>query len=75
VEEVTLATLGEPPPSQPAASKANAATATTEVRMSGRRQRIMFGSLQSPSATTALGVGPDNVVHLGEAAEWWFAAE
>jgi len=22
-----------------------------------------------------LAVGPDNVVHLGEAAEWWFAAE
>ena len=47
VEEATLATPGEPPPPQPAASSENAATATTEVRMSGRRQRTMFGSFQS----------------------------
>ena len=42
--EATLATLAEPPPPQPAASSENAATATTEARMSGRRQRMMFGS-------------------------------
>jgi hypothetical protein len=45
VEEATLATPGEPPPPQPAARNENAATATTELRMSGRRQYIMFGSL------------------------------
>jgi hypothetical protein len=47
MEEATLATLGEPPPPQPAASSENATTATTDVRMTGRRQRTMFGSLQS----------------------------
>jgi hypothetical protein len=48
VEEATLATPpGEPPLPQPAANSDNAATAMTEVRMSGRRQRTMFGSLQS----------------------------
>jgi hypothetical protein len=39
VEEARLATpAAEPPPPQPAASMANAATATTELRISGRRQ-------------------------------------
>ena len=47
VEEATLATPAEPPPPQPAASSANAATRTTEARMSGLRQRTMFGSLRS----------------------------
>jgi hypothetical protein len=48
VEEATLATRGEPPPlPQPAASSEKAATATTEGRMSGRRQRMMCGSFQS----------------------------
>jgi hypothetical protein len=43
--EATLATPGEPPPPpQPAASSAKAAIATTEVRMIGRRQRMMFRS-------------------------------
>jgi hypothetical protein len=47
VEEATLATLGEPPPPQPAASSAHAATATRELRMSGRRQHMLFGSFHS----------------------------
>jgi hypothetical protein len=47
VEEATLATPGEPPPLQPAANSEDAATATTEVRMSGRRQHMIFGSFQS----------------------------
>jgi hypothetical protein len=47
VAEATLATPDEPPPPQPAASSENAATATTEARMSERRQLTMFGSFQS----------------------------
>jgi hypothetical protein len=47
VLEATLATPEETPPPQPAASRENAATATLEATMSGRRQRIMFGSFQS----------------------------
>jgi hypothetical protein len=47
VEEATLATLAEPPPPQPAARSAKAATAKTEARISGREQRISFGSFQS----------------------------
>jgi hypothetical protein len=39
VEEATLATRGEPPPPQPAASSENATAATIEARNSGRRQR------------------------------------
>ena len=42
VEEVTLATPGDPPPPQPAASSADAATRTVEAMMSGLRQRTMF---------------------------------
>jgi hypothetical protein len=47
VEEATFATPGELPPPHPAASSDNAATATTEARMSGLRQRTMFGSFRS----------------------------
>ena len=37
--------LGEPPPLQPAARSEHPTTATSEVRVSGRRQRMMFGFL------------------------------
>jgi hypothetical protein len=47
VEEATLATPGEPPLPQPAASSGHAATATIETRMSGGRHRTIFGSFQS----------------------------
>jgi hypothetical protein len=43
VEEATLATRGEPPPPQPAASSENATAATLEARKSGRRQRNFMG--------------------------------
>src|SRR5215831_473516 len=39
-EETTFATPGEPPLPQPAASSANATTATTELTMMGHRRRI-----------------------------------
>jgi hypothetical protein len=46
-EEPTRATPGEPPLPQPAVRSEDAATAARDVRMSGRRQRMMFGSFQS----------------------------
>jgi hypothetical protein len=47
VEEATLATPGEPPLPQPAASSEHAASAKTEARISGGRHRTIFGSFQS----------------------------
>jgi hypothetical protein len=38
--EATFATPGEPPLPQPAASTANATTATTELTMMGHRRRM-----------------------------------
>ena len=40
---------------------------------------LAFAVLRIGGGATGLGivlaVGPDSVVHLGEPAEWWFAAE
>jgi hypothetical protein len=64
VEEATLATLGEPP-AQPAASSEDAATATTEARMSGRRQHMIFGSFQS-RARESSPPQPERIAALSE---------
>jgi hypothetical protein len=47
VEEATFATPGELPPPQPDVSREDAATATTEARVSGLRQRMRFASFHA----------------------------
>src|SRR6476660_1222631 len=79
VDVATFATRGEAPPPHPAASSENAATTRTELRRSGRRQRIMFSSFQSRAENATSLVPPVVLVvdalitHRHQAARGWEA--
>ena len=66
----------EPPPANDTPTPSGAASSTTKTL----NNRPLKGTPwrhdhPNPRQPQFLDVGPDSVVHLGEPAEWWFAAE